>query len=501
MSSRAPGSRDQIQANQQTAVVPGQQQRQTGARRALAAVTPPAQSRRPDLLSFGELLIPDTLREAVEKELTPGEEILWLGRPSRNPLVQPPKTIFSYIGLGLIGFAGFLALLGVVRFAPLLIFAAGAGLFGLIFYFIGRVDPTKSCRSCYVVTNRRAILVELAMRIGSVGVRTTSYLPENLVGLERVDHHTVAGAGDLILEYDFALPGQSFDWKSGTVRNQTAGFGRSDVAQRVARGFFFLDHAREVERLIRTELLGQEDNPQDNPQAALAPAADAGAAAVVCREDGTISAELKAKVLGNLDASEKVVWLGQPSAKLVALRSLGYVVAAAFPALIALIWFAVVLLSAKAPTGPTPKNAAAAQSQGISFSSLIAPGGLMLVSLGLASVPLLRGYFAGRSCYALTTRRALVYRAGLFGPTRESYPPQEVAAMRHSDAWLEAGSGDLIFRSVLVLRRAGSINGLTIPGWKTTNYGFLALPRVKEVEHIVQETLIDPYVDRFHRAR
>jgi hypothetical protein len=499
MSSRSPStsSGQQIQAAKQSTVgAPGQPQRQNAAVRA-AAATPPASSRRPALQSFAELEIPDALRAAVETELTPGEEILWLGRPSRNPEVQPRKKILSYVGIGMISLAVMLALFAMVRFAPLLIFAGGLGLFGVIFFFIGRVDPTRSCKYCYVVTNRRAILVEQAMRIGSVGVRTTSYLPENLVGLERVEHPSVAGAGDLIFEYEFALPGQTFDWKSGTIRNQNAGFGRSDVAQRVARGFFLLDQPREVERLIRTELLGQEDNTPDNPQAT--PAADDNATPVVCREDSPIAAELKAKVLGNLDASEQVVWLGQPSGKLLALRSLGYAVVGSFPALVAVIWLAVVLSAKPTPT-PTQKNPAA-QSQGVSFGSLIVPGGLMLLSLGLISVPLARGYFAGRSCYALTTRRALVYRAGLFGPTRESYPPQEVAAMRRSDAWLEAGSGDLIFRSVIVVKRAGSINGLPIPGWKTTNYGFLAIPHVRNVEHIVQETLVDPFVDRFHRAR
>jgi hypothetical protein len=438
--------------------------------------------------SFEELEIPQALRSAVEGELTQGEQVLWLGRPSRNREVQPPKRVLTYIGIGMLAFALVLAIFGIVRLPPLLIFAGGVGLFGVIFVLIGRLDPGKSCRYCYVVTNRRALLVERVTRIGSVGVRTTSYPPEKLVGLERVDHHTVAGAGDLIFEYDFALPGQSFDWKSGTMLNRTAGFGASNVAQRVPRGFFFLDQARDVERLIRTALLGEAETAPASLQAATHECSTE----VICREDVPISADLKAKVLGNLDASEKVVWLGKPSGKLVILRSLGWVVAGCFPALVAVLWLAIALLPSKpAPTGQ--KNQPAAQSQG---PNLVGPGILMLMSLGLMSVPFVRGYFAGRSCYALTTRRALVYRSGLFGPTRESYPPQEVAAMRRSNSWLQGGSGDLIFNSVRVIRRSGSINSLPIFTMKTTHYGFLAIPRIEEVEHLVHDTLIVPFADK-----
>jgi hypothetical protein len=125
---------------------------------------------------------------------------------------------------------------------------------------------------------------------------------------------------------------------------------------------------------------------------------------------------------------------------------------------------------------------------------------LLVGAVGCMGVPLYRWKLAQRSCYALTNRRALVFRQGLFGPTRESYSPVEVARMRRSDSWLFAAGGDLIFRTVTTVttshsRRTGSSRSVS-----TKHYGFLAVAHVKEVEKLVRETLIDPFVDRLQMA-
>ena len=117
------------------------------------------------------------------------------------------------------------------------------------------------------------------------------------------------------------------------------------------------------------------------------------------------------------------------------------------------------------------------------------------MSACFASVPFIRRHSAGRTCYALTNRRALVYRQGLFGPTRESYTPLEVSGMRRSDSWLFRGTGDLVFRTVYVVKSSGVSTGVGQRSVKTTHYGFLALPQVREVEKLVRETLIDRFVD------
>src|SRR5438093_11249393 len=59
----------------------------------------------PNANTFEELEIPASYRTAVEKELTAGEEMLWVGRPSRNPQVHPKNTILPIAGGALIGLA------------------------------------------------------------------------------------------------------------------------------------------------------------------------------------------------------------------------------------------------------------------------------------------------------------------------------------------------------------------------------------------------------------
>jgi hypothetical protein len=461
----------------------------------------------PALQSFEELEIPAPFRAAVENELTADEQIVWLGRPSRNRLVHPPRTAFAVGGIALIG-------LGVLMLAWAIlshgagpfpfVFAVFLGLFGGIFLFASRVDPTRTCNACYVVTNRRALVFQVSLL--ERAPRARSYLPHQLLGLERKNHPEVAGAGDLIFEYTFALPGNSFDPQTGTM-HQGLRVGWSNKAQRVPRGFFLLDQVREVENLIRGTLLGElektlderEARPGEDVAAGSRPQDDGTVAdAWQCREDGEVPADLKAKALADLDPKEWVVWIGQPVGKIVFVRSSAYLVVGGIIALVALLWLAGTLLPQKAASRQAGKAAATPRNE--QPSSPLLPGGLLLASVGLAAVPLVRQWSARRTCYALTNRRALVYKEGLFGPTRESYPPLEVAAMRRANSWLFADSGDLIFRSVTVITTSRGPQGGASRSVKTTHYGFLAIAHAKDVERLVRETLIDRFADKLSRA-
>jgi hypothetical protein len=524
-----------------------------------ADVVPSANLRTPTAQTFEELGIPPSFREAVEKELTRDEKMVWLGRPSRNRQVHPRNTILSIIGLGLIALG-----LGVAFIS----LGAGGGLFpcvfggalaaiGCAFLLPLVIDPTKSCRSCYVVTNRRAILVEVSVwALGRPKAKT--YLPHELLGLERRNHPEAAGAGDLIFEYYFAMSGRSIDPNSGFMHQQgSTGVGLNNTTpNRIPRGFFLLDQVGEVEHLIRTTLLEQLEQALDEPEqssgaggvpepdaeavsftcacgvtveapGSLAgrwvkcprcsvavsiprPVVGAGAAAghEPCREDGPIAADVKAKTLAELDPTEKVIWLGRPVPRLVFVRSSGWLVGGAVGTLIALVWLINALLPAKAADAAAAQKALAAQQAGKAATAaakaaapnLWLPGGLLLVSTCCAVVPLVRWHFARRTCYALTNRRALVYKEGLFGPIRESYPPLEVANMRQSNSWLFSGSGDLIFRTVTVITTSRNRNGTSSSSVRTVHYGFLAIAQVQDVGRLVRETLIDRLVDKLNRA-
>jgi hypothetical protein len=149
---------------------------------------------------------------------------------------------------------------------------------------------------------------------------------------------------------------------------------------------------------------------------------------------------------------------------------------------------------------PQPGKPAASVPAGFQAISLLVPGAFFLIAAGSAAVAGVRWHTATRTCYVLTNRRALVYKAGLFGVTRDSYPPLEVANMRRSDSWLAADCGDLIFRSVQVISNSSNGRGVWTTRVKTIHYGFLAIPHVREVQKLVHETLIDRFVDKLQRA-
>jgi hypothetical protein len=514
-----------------------------------ADVLPPSNLQPPTAHTFEELGIPASYRQAVEKELSGDEKMLWVGRPSRNPELHRNPTL-QWIGIGMLVFAAGLGVInGVLAGGGLFgfVFAGALGVIGLVFLIPTFVSPATTCRYCYVVTNRRALLVEISL--WQRGPVARCYLPQKLLGLERRDHPTVPGAGDLIFEYEFIIPGNTFNARTGSLIQPTTTGGVSNAPQRVPRGFMHLDQARDVEDLIRTNLLLPLEEALDTPRAAaaepgapehpasvlsvacacgvileapsalagtklkcprcaaavaLAPGEDAAGVAVApvsCREDGSVPADLKAKALAGLDPKEKVVWIGQPDARLILLRSGGYLAAGGAGVLVALLWLVIALAPprAAAPRPQGGKPAAAARTR-LQASNLLLPAGLFLVSGCVAAVALLRWKTATRTCYALTNRRALVYKESPFGPTRDSYSPLEVSGMRRSDSWLFAGTGDLIFRTVQVVSTTSQRTGPWKTSVKTVHYGFLAVPELSAVEKLVRETLIDRFVDKLNQA-
>jgi hypothetical protein len=191
---------------------------------------------------------------------------------------------------------------------------------------------------------------------------------------------------------------------------------------------------------------------------------------------------------------------------LVFRRNLGFLFGGGIMALISAYWLASMLLGGSAQKPHIPvvagKKGAAVQVKtpppATPFNPL--PLILLIPAVGGVVVPVLRWKLAQGTIYALTNRRALVYKQGLFGPTRESYSPLEVAQMRRADSWLFQAAGDVIFRSVTVITTSRNSRGGSSSSTSTTHYGFLAIAHVKEVEKLVRETLIDRFVDKLQAA-
>jgi hypothetical protein len=246
------------------------------------------------------------------------------------------------------------------------------------------------------------------------------------------------------------------------------------------------------------------------PQCAAAvslPAADSAAneAARVedCIEAGTIPAELKQRIVAELGTNERPVWMGQPESTIVFRRSLGYLVGGGVVALISALWLLGAMFTKPVPPPAPPVAKAGKQAVKTPPPPPVAPKtnlwfpvGFFVGSICFSLVPVVRWKLAQRQCYALTNRRVLVFKQGLFGPTFESYSPLEVSGMRRSDSWVFKGGGDLIFRTVTVVRSSYSPQTGTSRSVRTIHYGFLAIPNVREIERLVRETLIDRFVDK-----
>jgi hypothetical protein len=474
----------------------------------------PETSEQPGTQSFEQQGIPEMFSKAVAEELTKDEKIVWLGQPSRNQAIYPDnKKMLLVIGSVLVGLA---VVLAFVSWIITIAFGLFGGLFFGFYSLIrtGKISSVSGYKACYAITNRRVLLFETGLtgvdpgtfNFNFTGARCKSWLPHQLLGLEARKHPTVAGAGEVIFEYIFVTnkAASSYPGMTGTVQ--------VGDAVRVPRGFYYLDNMREVENLIRKTLLVNLEKAMDSPGVP-APAKNAAAIPTAveivvedCREDGEISAALKEKIVEELSENERLVWLAQPVPALVFRRNLGYFGGGAILALVAFVWLASMLFTGSAQKHEIPvvggKKGAVVQVKTPPHATPFNPLPLILLipAVGLTVVPVLRWKLSKGTIYGLSNRRALVYKEGLFGPSRESYSPLEVSQMRRADSWLFADAGDVIFRSVTVITTSRSSSGKSHTSTNTTHYGFLAIAHVKEVEKLVRETLIDRFVDKLQAA-
>jgi hypothetical protein len=108
----------------------------------------------------------------------------------------------------------------------------------------------------------------------------------------------------------------------------------------------------------------------------------------------------------------------------------------------------------------------------------------VVVGLGLLTSPFWLRQQAKRTCYALSDRRAIIWNAGWFGSVEvRSYGPGQLTRIRRVE--YPDGCGDLIFEELITF-------GSDSDGHRTTNtrrYGFMAIPRVHEVEELLRKAL------------
>jgi hypothetical protein len=189
---------------------------------------------------------------------------------------------------------------------------------------------------------------------------------------------------------------------------------------------------------------------------------------------GVLPPDLDARVQSELAAGEKLVWVGQPLASRLVMGSIPLVFMGVLFTGFAVFWIAM------------------ATSMGAPFFFPLFGLIFVGVGVGMLTSPLWMAQRARKTCYALTNRRAIVWEAGWFGTVRVfSYTPNALGKMYRQERG--DGSGDLVFEEVVSVGSHYVSHGQHGGHWQTstsvTRRGFLAIPRVRDVEDLIRRTL------------
>ena len=185
-------------------------------------------------------------------------------------------------------------------------------------------------------------------------------------------------------------------------------------------------------------------------------------------------------VRSELSDGERLLWVGQPRPSRFAYGAIPIVLFGVPWTGFALFWIA----SASSFGGSNNVNGSP---PGVGVFRFFPLFGLpfVLIGLGMLSSPYWLWRQAKRTCYALTDRRAMLWKAGMFGSVAvRSYGPE--ALDKVSRTAYPNGCGDLVFEEVVTIGRDSDGNRTT----STTRHGFMAIERVREVEELLRKALL-----------
>ena len=181
--------------------------------------------------------------------------------------------------------------------------------------------------------------------------------------------------------------------------------------------------------------------------------------------------ELDARVRSELQRDEQLLWVGQPlPGRFARSGCLLALIGVPFTAF-GLFWTAGAALAAGHISGV--------------FSCFAIFGLPFLVAgLGLLGSPYWLRQRAKRTCYALTDRRGIVWNTGWWGSVEiRSYGPGQLTRIRRVE--YPDGCGNLVFEEFTTV---GNSDGHATS--TTRRYGFMAIPRVHEVEELLRKVLL-----------
>ncbi len=189
--------------------------------------------------------------------------------------------------------------------------------------------------------------------------------------------------------------------------------------------------------------------------------------------------EWKRRIARELEAGEELLWVDQPDPTLALFRSLRVI----GPILVVLAFMLAFVLWL------SWDNIRQGQ---IGF---IVPPGLLLLLIFVALFLLLwQRRLAQWTCYALSSRRALVFLPGLLGKLGlTNYSPEQLRQARFEGSRLFGPeAGDWIFRQIITITtKRYTVNGIRTP-WRdevfrgVKSYGFLSLRHARQIEPILR---------------
>jgi hypothetical protein len=200
---------------------------------------------------YAGLDVPESMQQDIRRELTKNEKIVWVGRPSMILLLSN-GTIFRIVGVvALLMGISFLYGLAVSSSMQTQIacgvFGVAFSIFGVVFILARTlVQRGASVRNVYVVTNRRALILEGKSRF-------QSYTIAHLKDLKREDTTRLKGAGDLIFRVERRDRANNASALPGIGPRQTRHIVNSSME--IKHGFLQLENVKAVEKLIRETLI------------------------------------------------------------------------------------------------------------------------------------------------------------------------------------------------------------------------------------------------------
>ncbi len=202
-------------------------------------------------------------------------------------------------------------------------------------------------------------------------------------------------------------------------------------------------------------------------------------------EDSRLPDELDARVRSELRQGEKLLWVGQPRPGRLARQAWPIV-------LFGIPWTAFALFWMAGAAGMLFMAGGAQQPQGnngfdiIRFVFPLFGLPFVLVGFGMLSSPYWLMRRARKTCYAVTTQRAIIWQAGWFGSMEiRSFAPAELNRMRRVE--YANGEGDLIFEDLLTMAHFERSKHQT-----NMRSGFMGISNVKKSEELITKALLSP---------